>query len=643
MNLRYTSVQRVLIVEMPFLPLERPALGPAILKRGLQQRGIACDLKLFHYRFADLIGVELYQRFANGTPTHDLAGDWVFTRALYGEDARPAADFERYAQSSAPQYYDPGFFPQVEFCRDTAERFVDECADQVAGKYDIIGFSSTFQQNIASLALARRLKERDPAVAIVFGGSNCEDEMGAELHRCFPVIDYVCSGESDETFPQLIRAIRENADPATIRGITYRCDGVSRRSPLRQEPLADMDSLPMPDHSDFVEAFRRSTASLSMKPQLTMETSRGCWWGQKHHCTFCGLNGLSMRYRSKSVQRAYREIRELIDTYGIPSFFNTDNILDLNYFNTLFPMLQQDGVQVELYYEMKANLKRSQLLALKRTGTSWFQPGLESLSTHVLRLMDKGVSAIQNVQVLKWARELRMVVTWNVICGFPGELAEDYRGMAKLVPLISHLQPPASFARFRADRFSPVFNEPARFGLTLQPYASYELCYPAGADLNRIAYFFTHDAPTPRDTMQAIGDAWAATDEWRKNAGTYTFSAVDSGEFLVLVDRRLGRKPDMHLLTGEKRTIYCALSSAITEHALLRSLAADHPDERWDAAGVREILAEFEQMGLTLHQDGMHLALATMPADDEFDMRGKQDIPRESNRAMLSAAGELAA
>jgi radical SAM superfamily enzyme YgiQ (UPF0313 family) len=25
------------------------------------------------------------------------------------------------------------------------------------------------------------------------------------------------------------------------------------------------------------------------KPTLTLETSRGCWWGERAHCTFCGL------------------------------------------------------------------------------------------------------------------------------------------------------------------------------------------------------------------------------------------------------------------------------------------------------------------------------------------------------------------
>ncbi len=40
------------------------------------------------------------------------------------------------------------------------------------------------------------------------------------------------------------------------------------------------------------------------------ETSRGCWWGQKKHCTFCGLNPLGMNYRAKSPERAV----EIIDS-----------------------------------------------------------------------------------------------------------------------------------------------------------------------------------------------------------------------------------------------------------------------------------------------------------------------------------------
>src|SRR4029078_9458024 len=105
--------------------------------------------------------------------------------------------------------YDRAFLAQLEWCRDVAVQFIADCADAIetAGRaaspdgehlaYDIVGFSSTFQQNIPSLALARELKRRHPGVKILFGGANCEDEMGRELHRSFPFLDVVCSGEAD--------------------------------------------------------------------------------------------------------------------------------------------------------------------------------------------------------------------------------------------------------------------------------------------------------------------------------------------------------------------------------------------------------------------------------------------------------------
>ena len=44
-----------------------------------------------------------------------------------------------------------------------------------------------------------------------------------------------------------------------------------------------------------------SSASLATVPTVLIETSRGCWWGDRdRHFMFCGLNGATMAYRSKS-------------------------------------------------------------------------------------------------------------------------------------------------------------------------------------------------------------------------------------------------------------------------------------------------------------------------------------------------------
>ncbi len=72
------------------------------------------------------------------------------------------------------------------------------------------------------------------------------------------------------------------------------------------------------------------------------------------------------------------------------------------YFRTLLPLLAQAHLDLELDYELKTNLSRSQVELLKAAGVRAAQLGIESLATPVLRLMSKEVSAVQNIQTLKW-------------------------------------------------------------------------------------------------------------------------------------------------------------------------------------------------------------------------------------------------
>ncbi|MBB1247355.1 RiPP maturation radical SAM protein 1, partial [Streptomyces durbertensis] len=54
-----------------------------------------------------------------------------------------------------------------------------------------------------------------------------------------------------------------------------------------------------PDFDAYFHRIELSSARPHLEPKLVLEGSRGCWWGEKRHCTFCGLNGSSMRFRSK--------------------------------------------------------------------------------------------------------------------------------------------------------------------------------------------------------------------------------------------------------------------------------------------------------------------------------------------------------
>ncbi|WP_439367419.1 hypothetical protein ACNJYD_06620 [Bradyrhizobium sp. DASA03005] len=115
---------------------------------------------------------------------------------------------------------------------------------------------------------------------------------------------------------------------------------------------------------------------------------------------------------------------------------------------------------------------------MKAAGITAVQPGIESLSSPILRIMRKGIKAIHNIQFLKHCRQLSIIPHWNIIWGFPGEAAEEYREMAVILPHLRHLHPPSGCGPIRLDRFSPNFVQAEELGFqNVRPNQNYERIY----------------------------------------------------------------------------------------------------------------------------------------------------------------------
>ena len=136
-----------------------------------------------------------------------------------------------------------------------------------------------------------------------------------------------------------------------------------------------------------------------------------------------------MSFRSKSPERAFDELKFLSETYGRKRIDCVDNILEMKYINTLFPKLRDSGLGIELFYEVKSNLHYKQLLTLYEGGLRGIQPGIESFSNEVLRLMKKGCTGLQNIQLIRWCAELGIDVAYNILTGFPDESPSEYERM----------------------------------------------------------------------------------------------------------------------------------------------------------------------------------------------------------------------
>lgn len=526
---------RVLLLSLPFSALFYPSIGLSLLKPAIEARGIGCDIGYLHLSFADRIGSEAQEFISAPDFYQSLVGDWVFAPFAHLDPQcdldRDMAWFTEVVGAGFPRYFTPDVFHTLLRVRAAAEAFIAETAQSTdVGAYDVIGFTSSFQQNAASLGLARLLKARRPDLVIAFGGANCRAELGLEMLRRYDFIDAVCTGEGDTCFPEFVaRVCAKGGAPCGIDGMAVRGEAPGNGD---GEIVADLDALPAPDFDDFFAQHAASpVASANYKPVALFETSRGCWWGEKHHCTFCGINGRSMAYRRKSADGAIAEIVRLVDRYG-PDLVNVDAILDTKYFDTLLPRLATLPKPITVYYELKANLKPEQFAQLARAGILKIQPGLESLDNTILAKMRKGCTAIQNVQTLKLGAEHGLFVEWNFLTGFPGEQTGHYRAMATLIPRLMHLQAPNGVGQVRADRFSPYFEHPARFGATISPNPAYRFIYPPDdGDVAAMAYHFQIDTPTGADPgvvseVERLCHDWQAASGKRALGSRYTANGL---------------------------------------------------------------------------------------------------------------------
>jgi ribosomal peptide maturation radical SAM protein 1 len=598
--------RRVLLLSMPFGALDRPALGLSLLKPALGGRGIDSDVRYVNFDFADLVGGDTYRWLGSDLPYTAFAGDWTFTNDLYGHDR---ARDDGYVNEILRGTWRLGEneIANVFSARRMVRPFLDTCIASIRWTdYALVGFTSTFEQNIASLALARRIKQLHPRLPIVFGGANWEWSMGVALHKHFEFIDFVCSGEADYSFPELAARIvaGRNVSEPPIRGVVWR-ENLETRFGGPAEVVREMDALPVPDFSDYFGQLQLSPSGCGVAPNILFESSRGCWWGAKSHCTFCGLNGGTMAFRSKSTKRLLAEIDELVDRWRIDLLEAVDNILDMRYFDEVLPSLEGRGLH--FFYEVKSNLTRRQVEQLARSGVYRIQPGIESMSDHVLRLMRKGTTALRNVQLLKWCREYGVAVDFNILYGFPGETADDYRQMLELLRAIRFLGGPSACGPVRLDRFSPYFEASASFGIiNVRPMAAYRHLYPfAGELLHDIAYYFDYDYEASTDPSGFAAEVIAFSQEWssRPEAAEVTCSAMADGALLIRDSRPSALIRELPLRDAEKAA-YEFCDSLHPLHAVV-----DHLGEV-DAESVRGFLDSLVANGLMVTDGANYLSLA---------------------------------
>lgn len=630
---------RVLFVNAPWGRVYCPSMGLGLLKARLVEHGVTCDVRHLHldwyaYLRAHVGAQAATDAFERGT-IDEVFGEWTFAAARFGLDAPDLIRLRDVLLEAAPtpaaRARNAKFFDLAELARP----FLDAAMETVDwDAYDVVGFTTMFSQLNASLAIAERVRAKTDRPRLIFGGSRCEGELGEGVIEGHEVVDAVFTGKPDRGVVDYVTAVDEGRTPRDVPGTLVRdTAGAIHAGP--PEPPANLAELPLPDYDDYFEQCETIGLESHYPRFILVETARGCFWGVKHHCIFCGLLGENPKYTVRPPHQVIEDIDTLSRRHGTNGVMFVDLIMNTRYFKPVFDWMAEDERDFRFFCELKPDIKREHLEILWRAGCWTAQPGIESFDTGILGLIDKGTTSLQNAAFLKTMRDMTMIPSWNFLYGIPGEDPEAYGPMLETMACLTHLHPPKGVTPMGLVRNSPAWWHADKLGLVnMRPAPAYAALFRLPPEQTRkIAYSFTADRADGADPAGYTEEVRRFLAEWgeAEERGHLVFRRHDEADGEI-IDTRFNFAPQRRRLTAGEAALY----EACHDVRRIDDVVADEETHGLDPDAARAAIEDWCRAGWMLREDGACVALALV-RDDQVPWFDVAAIQHDRRMAAMAA------
>lgn len=288
---------------------------------------------------------------------------------------------------------------------------------------DYIGISSTTVAFHRALGVARAIKERFPSIPIILGGphvtSNVEHAMSFEDFN-FGVI-----GEGEITLLELIGALSKGIPVNEVAGIAYRDNSKKVVATPKREFIDNLDMLPFPayDLIPNISLYTPPPSNYKTLPVINIITSRGC----PNQCTFCDRNVFGRKYRERSAENVFAEIKYLWGKYHIREIAFVDDtfLISKKRVRDLFELLNKEGLRFPWTCMARINNVTFEFLQFLKENGCWnIAFGIESGDENILDVIKKNISLDAVRQVIDWCNKLQIKTKGFFIVGHPMDTIE---------------------------------------------------------------------------------------------------------------------------------------------------------------------------------------------------------------------------
>jgi hypothetical protein len=264
----------------------------------------------------------------------------------------------------------------------------------------------------------------------------------------------------------------------------------------------------------------------------------------------------------KTASQAASEIKQLSEKHKLLQFSFVDNLLPAKITRNVFQKLREQKADYSFFGEFRAGIKSEDLLSMRNGGLEEIQVGIEALSTRLLKKMNKGTSAIDNLEIMKNCEELGIFHDSNLILQFPGSEIADVEETLENLDFAFVYRPLKTIA-FWLGYGSPVWEEPGRYGIRARfnhPFYSDLFPRSVSREIPFIIQSYRGDIQKQRKLWEPVKQKvrqWS--DSYRSLRRGFNAPILyyrDGKDFLIIRKRVKQDETQTHRLTGSSRNIY---------------------------------------------------------------------------------------
>jgi ribosomal peptide maturation radical SAM protein 1 len=584
----------VALIAFPWQRFNQMSLQLGVLTSFLREHGIPVETGHYYRDFVEFIGRDAYDKLFYAS-----CGEALFAAILFPQRRRRIESVLRKRVQDLPP-----LDAMLKGCNAYVNSIVH---DKTWDEFRLIGITTTHEQLITSLCVARALKQKWPRSRIAMGGALLDAQSGGALLSLFPEIDLVVYGEGEETLLEIARtaAVQQDISLGDVQGVVYR----NHREIIatgRRALLPKLDELPFPDYSDYFLVSRRRSTRKCL-PWISLEMSRGCSWGR---CTFCNLHiQWKGPLRRKSAERIVAEVREAVNQNRSSRITFCDT--NTSAFGDAYRALEKQCLGLDMFAEVSAHLNREDLECMGRAGLRSLQVGIESFSERILQKFQKGISVMRNIEMLKWVAELGIRIDYNILIRYPDELAEDVESTLRVIRYARWFAPP-HLGNYSVSFESCAARESAAHNISgARIPRDYQRIYPKDVlkGISRLLVLWMEPIPSEKRNIdwKPVQDL---VDKWRTDhaaSGKYPRLVWrDTGEFVIVEEQSVkDHEAEIWRLTGVLRDVYLACDrQSLTIAQLAKELAIHDEDD------VKRAVSELDASGILFYHGGRALSLA---------------------------------